>query len=86
MKVKVHETMEALGVDLAWFEAEMDITYHGSFGDNRTTPEEPAHYEMNSVRQINGPFIPPDALTEWACQWVEENHVRLLRERLKLAR
>ena len=76
-KIKVTETLMALDVELSEFEAEVVVNCIPGGGDGWNEPREPRCYELVSVVQISGPFIPPLKLTFWADMWVEENYVTI---------
>ena len=71
--IRVTDVLESLGVELASFVADVTVNLIPESGDGWNEPREPAHAELSSVKQVDGPFIEPLKLTLWADLWVEAN-------------
>lgn len=71
--IRVTETLESLGVELASFTADVIVNLIPEYGNGWDEPREPAHAELSGVKQVDGPFIEPLKLTFWADIWVEAN-------------
>jgi hypothetical protein len=75
--VRVTETLEALGVELADFTADVKVNLIPESGDGFNEPRERAYAELSKVTQVEGPHIPPDKLGSWAELWVDANQEQI---------
>lgn len=73
-RIRVTETLQALGINLTEFEAEITVTCIPESGNGWDEPREARTYEYAGVTQMAGPFIPVDRLDAWARQWVDESY------------
>jgi hypothetical protein len=72
--IRVAQDLEALGIELASFVAEVTVTLiPEKSGDGWLEPHKPACAELKHVAQLAGPFIAPWQLTLWADAWVDDN-------------
>jgi hypothetical protein len=71
--ITVTPALEALGVELTDFTAEVAINWIPESGDGWNEPRERAYAELSEVKQVSGPFIKRGKLTDWAELWVKAN-------------
>ena len=71
--IRVAQDLEALGVELTFFTADVTVNLIPSSGDGWNEPREPASAELAYATQVEGPHIQTVQLTEWAELWVDAN-------------
>jgi hypothetical protein len=75
--IRVAQDLEALGVELASFTADITVNLIPTSGDGWNEPRELACAELMFVTQFDGPHIQTAQLTKWAELWVDANQDRI---------